>query len=178
MYLETERMILRDFVIEDLHDLYEIFGNDEVMKYCEPAYDKIKTEDFLINFCINRNPKGAFGAVLKNNKKLIGYVLFKTIDEPEIFEIGWIFNKNYWRKGYAYEICNRLINYGFEDMKLHKISAEAIDDVKSTSLMEKLGMKHEGTQRKHTKSNEGTWCDLLWYGILAEDYFKSEYVKK
>jgi RimJ/RimL family protein N-acetyltransferase len=171
MHLETERMILRDFMAEDLDDLHEILGDEEVMKDLESAYDKAKTEDFLNRFCINRNPKGAFAAILKENRKLIGYILFNSIDEPEIYEMGWIFNKDYWRRGYAYEICSRLISYGFEEMKLHKISAETINKEKSIPLMEKLGMKLEGMQRKHSKSNEGTWCDLYWYGILEEDYF-------
>ena len=171
MNLQTDRLILRDFVIDDLDDLYEIFGDAEVMKNTEPPYDRKRTESFLKNFCIEREPKGAFAAVLKETGKVIGYILFKTIDMPEIFEIGWIFNKAYWRKGYAYEICNKLISYGFEDMKLHKICAEAIDEIKSVSLMKKLGMEFEGIQRKHTKSNEGIWRDLYWYAILDEDYF-------
>ena len=172
MNLETDRMILRDFNIDDLNDLHEIFGDHEVMKNCEPAYKKTKTKKFLQSFCINRKPKGAFAAILKENNKLIGYVLFKSLDEPGIFEIGWIFNKNYWKKGYAFEICNQLISYSFEEMKIHKICAEAVDKEKSVPLMKKLGMKKEGIFKKHTKSNEGTWCDLHWYGILSEDYFK------
>ena len=174
MLLETERMILRDFTLEDLDDLHEIFSNPIVMENIESTYSLEKTRSFLISFCIERNPKGAFAAVLKETGKVIGYVLFKSIDEPEIFEIGWIFNKDYWRKGYAFEICSRLIKYGFEEMKLHKISAEAIDEVKSIPLMKKLGMKQEGTQRKHTKNNKGEWTDLFWYSILDEDYFTSK----
>jgi len=172
--IETDRIILRDFVLNDLNDLHEIFGDAEVMKNTEPPYDREKTEKFLKSFCIKREPKGAFAAVLKETGKVIGYVLFKAIDEPEIFEIGWIFNKAYWRKGYAYEICSKLIRYGFEDMKLHKICAEAIDEIKSVSLMKKLGMKLEGIQRKHAKSNEGIWCDLFWYAMLDEDYVSKE----
>jgi len=72
--------------------------------------------------------------------------------------------------GYAYEICSRLIKYGFEELKLHKIVAETVDVSKSIPLMKKLGMKQEGVQKKHSKSNEGTWCDLHWFGILEEEY--------
>ena len=171
MYLETDRMILRDFTINDLNDLHEIFGDAEVMRNTEPPYDREKTERFLTDFCIKRQPKGGFAAVLKETGKVIGYVLFKAIDEPEVYEIGWIFNKSYWRKGYAFEICAELTRYGFEDMKLHKICAEAIDADKSVPLMKKLGMTEEGVQRKHTKSNDGEWRDLHWYAILEEDYF-------
>ena len=170
MYLETERMILRDFSMDDLKDFFEIFGDTEVMRNVEPPYDIEKSRDFLESFCIKRDPKGAFAAALKETGKVIGYVLFKSIDEPEIFEIGWIFNKHFWRQGYAHEICSRLIHHGFKDMKLHKICAEAIDEEKSVPLMKKLNMVSEGVRRKHTKSYEGSWRDLFWYAILSEDY--------
>lgn len=170
MYLETERMILRDFTVDDLDDLFDIFGDAEVMRYTEPPYDRAKTERFLNDFCINRKPKGAFAAVLKESGKVIGYVLFNAVDEPEIYEIGWIFNKSYWRKGYASEICSELLRYGLTEMKLHKICAEAIDVEKSVPLMKKLGMKPEGVFRKHTKNNDGEWADVHWYAVLAVDY--------
>jgi len=172
MYLESNRMILRDFIMDDLNDLHEILGDAKVMMYMEPPYDKQKTADFLQSFCIERNPKGAFAAVLKDTGKVIGYVLFKPIDDPEIYEIGWIFNKSFWRNGYAFEICSKLISYSFYDRKLHKICTETIDEIKSVSLMKKLGMSLEGIQKKQIRSiDKSAWCDLYWYAILEEDYF-------
>jgi len=170
VYLETERMILRDFTMDDLDDFHEIFSDPVVMKYTEPPYDINQSEKFLSDFCIKRDPKGGFAAVLKETSKVIGYVLFCSVDEPDIYEMGWIFNKNHWRKGYAYEICSKVIKYGFEDMELHKIYADTIDPHKSASFMEKLGMKPEGIQRKQTRSNDDEWCDLYLYAILHEDY--------
>ena len=100
MYLETERLILREFTINDAEDIYEILG-------------------------------------------------------------------------YAFEICRELICHGFESMGLHKICAEAIDSIKSVSLMKKLGMTQEGIRIKNSKSNDGEWRDVCWYAILAEDYLHS-----
>lgn len=174
MNIETERIVLRDFTIADLDDFHEIFGDAEVMRNTEPPYSREKSEKFLSDFCINRQPKGGFAAILKETGKVIGYVLFKSIDEPEIYEIGWIFNKNYWRKGYAFEICNELIRFGFVDMKLHRICAEATDAEKSVPLMKKLGMTQEGVFKKHSQRNDGTWTDLYWYAILCEDYLKEQ----
>jgi len=171
MFLETDRMRLRDFTIDDLSDLQEILGDAEVMAHTEPPYDIEKTKKFLTEFCIERVPKGAYAATLKETGKVIGYVLFKSIDEPEIYEMGWIFNKNYWKRGYASEICGALIAHSFENMGAHKICAEAIDTEKSVPLMHKLGMRTEGVWRKHSKSADGKWHDLHWCGILAEDYF-------
>jgi RimJ/RimL family protein N-acetyltransferase len=179
MYIETDRMILRNFAKDDLADLHEIFGDPIVMEHTEPAYNLEKTKDFLHDFCMGgKRPgqlPGAFAATLKDGGKVIGYVLFKEYEAPEIYEIGWIFNKDYWRKGYAYEICHGLIKYAFENMGLHKICAHATDGIKSVSIMEKLGMVQEGLLRKHSKAHDGrSWLDLYCYAILREDYYKSK----
>ncbi len=73
MNIETPRMIIRDFTLGDAADLHEIFGDDETMENCEPAYDFEKTKEFLTSFCIGR--KGAVAAVHKERNKVIGYSL-------------------------------------------------------------------------------------------------------
>ena len=166
MHIETKRMIIRDFFADDIYDLHETLGDDETMKSCEPAYDFKKTQSFLMDFCIAK--KGALAAVQKESGKVIGYILFKPL-EKSVYEIGWIFNKNYWRQGYAYESCSKLIMYAFDTLNAHKIVAEAIDSEKSVKLMEKLGMKREGVQRSHTRDNDGNWADLYLYGMLQDD---------
>lgn len=169
MYIETPRMVVRDFTLEDAVDLYDIFGDDETMENCEPAYDFEKTQKFLTSFCIGR--KGAVAAVHKENGKMIGYILFNEFDEG-VYEMGWIYNRNYWRQGYAYESCKAVIDYAFGERRAHKIFAEAIDAVKSVGLMKKLGMQLEGIQRSQTKDNHGNWADLYFYGLLEEDWRK------
>lgn len=99
---------------------------------------------------------------------MIGYILFKAFEEG-VYEIGWIFNKNYWRQGYAFESCKAAVEYAFNQLEAHKIFAEAIDSVKSVGLMKKLGMRLEGIQRSQTKDNDGNWADLYFYGLLKEE---------
>lgn len=169
MYIETSRMIIRNFTLEDAADLHDIFGDAETMKNCEPAYDIEKTKDFLTSFCIGRN--GAVVAVLKESGKMIGYILFNEFDEG-VYEIGWIYNRQYWRKGYAYESCKTVIDHAFGELNAHKVFAEAIDSVKSVGLMKKLGMQLEGIQRSQTKDLCGNWADLYFYGLLEDDWRK------
>ena len=166
MHIETHRMIVRNFDMSDVNDLQDILGDDVTMKNCEPACSMEKTTDFLKNFCIAK--KGAVAAVHKERNKVIGYILFNEFDAG-VYEIAWIFNKNYWREGYAYESCKAVIDYAFDSMHAHKIFAEAIDGIKSVNLMKKLGMKFEGIQRSQTRDNSGNWADLYLYGILEED---------
>ena len=65
-----------------------------------------------------------------------------------------------------------MIDYAFGELKAHKVFAEAIDTVKSVSLMQKLGMQLEGIQRSQTKDNHGNWADMYFYGLLADDWIK------
>lgn len=171
MYIETQRMIIRDFVQEDAAALYEIFGDAQTMLNCEPAYDFKKTKEFLTSFCIGK--QGAVAAVQKDSGKLIGYILFNEFDEG-VYEMGWIYNRRFWRQGYAYESCRAVIEHAFDALNAHKIFAEAIDTVKSVSLMKKLGMQLEGIQRSQTKDLNGNWVDLHFYGLLKEDWETDE----
>jgi ribosomal-protein-alanine N-acetyltransferase len=167
MHIETQRILIRSYTMDDVRDLHDILGNAEVMKNCEPAYSLEKTSNFLSKFCIEK--RGAVAAVHKDSGKMIGYILFNAIDEG-VYEIGWFFNKNFWRQGYAYESCKAVIDYAFNVLDAHKIFAETIDSIKSVNMMEKLGMQLEGIQRSHTKDNNGNWRDLYFYGLLKDDW--------
>ncbi len=165
MNIETDRLMIRDFKLTDAEDLQEILGDEETMKYCEPAYSAQKTERFLKDFCVER--KGAVAAVQKETEKVIGYILFNQSSQ-NVYEIGWFFNRKYWGKGYAFEACSEIIDFAFNELNVHKIFAETTDTVKSVNLMKKLGMTCEGIQRSHTKDCFGNWVDLHLYGILNE----------
>lgn len=165
MNIETARMVIRDFTINDINDMQDILGDAETMKNCEPAYTIEKTADFLQKFCIEKG--GAVAAVHKETAKVIGYILFNEFGEG-VYEIGWFFNRAFWGQGVAYESCKAVIDYAFDKMNAHKVFAETIDGIKSVNLMKKLGMKPEGIQRSQTKDNFGNWADLYLYGILSE----------
>jgi len=169
MHIETSRMIIRDFLHDDVNDLYDILGDREAMLNCEPAYDFEKTKEFLKSFCIDK--KGAVAAVHRESGKMIGYILFNCFGDG-VYEIGWIFNRSFWSEGYAYESCRAVIDYAFEKLNAHKIFAETTDEFKSVGLMRKLGMKSEGVQRSQTKDNHGKWVDVYFYGLLAEEWRK------
>ncbi len=165
--IETARLIIRSFLPDDVDNLYEILGDAETMKNCEPTYDFEKTKAFLHSFCIGRN--GAVAAVHKQSQKVIGYILFNEIG-PGVYEMGWFINRNYWRQGYAYEACKAVIDYAFRELDAHKVFAETVDGVKSVGLMKKLGMTQEGIQRSQTLDNSGNWADLYFYDLLKGDW--------
>ena len=104
---------------------------------------------------------------------MIGYILFNEMDEG-IYELGWFFNRSFWRQGYAYESCKAVIDYAFGELKAHKVFSETIDAVKSIGLIEKLGMKLESIQTHQTEDTHGNWVDLYFYS-LNSDKWREEY---
>lgn len=169
MEIKTDRTFLREFRPADLEALHAIFSDPLVMEYVEPPYSLAQTEAFLQDFCIARH--GALAVERRDGGQVIGYVLFNDRFEPGVYEMGWIFNRAWWRQGYAYEACAALAEYAFSALGAHKLWAETIDPVKSMGLMEKLGMRPEGVQRRHTLDSRGQWTDLYLYGLLREDLF-------
>jgi len=160
-------MIIREFTLDDASDLHDILGNEETMKNCEPAYNFNKTLEFLTSFCIGK--KAAVAAVHKESNKVIGYILFNEFNEG-IYEMGWFFNRNFWKQGYAYESCKVMIDYAFSELNARKIFAETIDAVKSVGLMKKLGLQLEDIQHNQVKDLNGNWVDLYFYSLLKDDW--------
>lgn len=171
MYIETERLVLRDFRETDLNDLQAIFGDAEAMRHIEPPYTIEMTGEFLRDFCISQ--KNALAVEQKSTGQMISYLLFKPCGEPDVYEIGWIFRRSCWRQGFAYESCSALMEHAFVERNIHKIFAETIDGIKSVGLMRKLGMQLEGVHRSETRDLDGNWADLHFYGILRSDYLRS-----
>lgn len=167
MCIETSRLLIREFSMDDAEDLQEILGDEETMKNSESAYTFEKTKKFLKEFCIESC--GALAAVHVESGKVIGYILFKEVEEA-VYGIGWFFNRAYWRQGYAFEACKAVINHAFVNLKARKIFAETIDAVKSLSLMKKLGMKQEELQKNGAEDIFGNPVDMWVCAIRAEDF--------
>ena len=169
MKIETSRLLLGDFTMEDFPDLWEIFGDPVTMEHVYP-YTEQETKDFLRTFCVERTPPGACATVRKDSGRVIGYLLCKQIDAPGIYELGWVFHRSIWRQGYAYEAVSALMDHLFRGQSAHKVMAETEDAVRSLGLMEKLGLRREGVFRRHCLGADGQWHDLYWYGLLRDEY--------
>lgn len=73
-------------------------------------------------------------------------------------------------EGYAREAADRLLAYGFEELRLHRVGAEvAAGDQRRMALLEGLGFSHEGTRREETFA-DGAYRDTHCYGLLAPEW--------
>jgi [ribosomal protein S5]-alanine N-acetyltransferase len=86
-------------------------------------------------------------------------------------EISYKTHLNFWGKGYTTEALAKLIQYGFEDLGLHRIHAGcAVDNIASVRVLEKVGMQREGRLRQNLPLKTG-WSDNFEYSILETDWF-------
>jgi ribosomal-protein-alanine N-acetyltransferase len=88
-------------------------------------------------------------------------------------EVWFKLRPNYWNKGYATEVLNAVLDFGFKDLKLHRIHAGcAVENFGSIKVLEKAGMILEGRGRQVLPLKSG-WSDNFEYSILESDERKT-----
>lgn len=165
---ETERLILRRFEESDLLDLFEYLSDAEVVKY-EP-YKPMRLEEVKENLKWKISSDEMVAVELKTNKKLIGNVYLGKRDF-EAIEIGFVFNGEYGKQGYATESCLELIRLLFKN-GVHRIFAECDpENQASCRLLERIGFVREAHLKKNiyfwkNEKHEPIWKDTLIYSKL------------
>lgn len=173
--IETERLILRAVSLNDIDDMFEYASDEEtVQEVTFPAHtSKEMTKESIKEVFIKRPEKGnpeAFAIVLKDSNKMIGTCDFFKGYGSDTFEMGYILNKNYWRKGYAFEAAQAVLNYAFNEFGVRKMMIRHLsENVKSEGLITKLGFVYEGELRKAVINKQGTYSNLKMYSMFKEE---------
>jgi RimJ/RimL family protein N-acetyltransferase len=154
VYVETERLIIRDWAVDDAEGNLRLYGDAEVMRFLggdgkpRETLDEARAAiERLIE--VQRTRTGGFGAwafVEKGSSQPIGTVLLKPLPpENNEIEIGWHLARDFWGRGYAFEAAREIMRYGLEDLRLDTINAVLFtENRRSWSLAERLGMRHIG----------------------------------
>ena len=171
--LETERLILTewgDSFDEEKEFLLKNFNNFNVVKSLfNPPYPyKEEDAENWINSRKQSMDKGNYclKIVRKEDKKILGNINLDTREYKVSAEVGYWLCEEDWKKGYASEALEEMIRFGFKKLKLHKIYAKHyVDNPASGRVMQKCGMKYEGTQKEQILTH-GVFHDLDFYGII------------
>lgn len=171
--IETERLVLDRLTNKDVQEVFELRSNPENMKYIprplvkdnEDALELIRTIDEKID----TNEGINWGVRFKNDSKLIGIIGYYRM-QPENYraEVGYILSPDHHGKGIVTEAVERLIKYGFEDLKLHSIEA-VIDpeNYASEKVLQKCGFVKEA-HLKEVQFWEGKFIDKVIYSLLEK----------
>lgn len=143
--IETTRLLLRQFTLNDLEELYRLYSDREIMRYIGLC-SKTETEARLLSILKHwqTHDLGMWAVIHKDHQKLIGRCGLIFLDNTSEVEIGYLLDKAYWCQGLATEAALAVLKYGFEIMQLKRIVAIAKpENIASRRVMEKIGMKYE-----------------------------------
>lgn len=169
--IETERLILRPFQVEDFEAVYEFGSNKEVQKYTGdamiPSLDAAK--DLIKKVWLEDYQKYGYGrwaTIYKPDNKLIGFAGLKYLPSMDVTDIGFRFLPEYWGKGIATEAAKEILKYGFEQLNLERIIAIAMPkNIASNKVITKIGLGFYKTD-----GYEGDGGAYNWYKMDCKDY--------
>lgn len=173
--IETERLILRRFELSDVPSAHRNWSSRfEVQdEYCEPVYETPDDTKKLIESYIASYEKEFYfrwAVILKENGECIGQIAYYLVMPQNNFaEIEYCIGTEYQRNGYATEATKAVINYGFDEMKLHRVQiCRRPENQRSGGVIDKCGFHFDGRVRDFFFRNGG-YVDRLYYSILENE---------
>ncbi len=173
--LETDRLLLRPFTLEDAADVQRYAGDIDVARMTSSIphpYEDGMAEEWISTHAaaLAAGVSITWAVELQEDERLIGAISLKLDRDSEACEMGYWMGKPYWNQGYGTEAAMAVIVYGFESLELHRIYARHYtDNPASGRVMEKAGMQYDGTLRHLTRLDDG-WRDTSFYSILEDEY--------
>ena len=144
MIIKTERLVIREFIHEDIDLVYDINNDPECIKF--NSWNAMSYEDCEENIkkWINQYSvmpgTGAFCVESITEDLKVGMAFIIKTNKSDEFEIGFRLRRRHWSNGYAKEITREFINYAKEQFNAHAVIAEVYtENVKSRNVFEKLG---------------------------------------
>lgn len=144
--IETQRLILREYTLDDFDALYEILSDPETMQHYPAPFDEEKTRNW-ITWNLDNYEKYGFGLwaiVLKETGGFIGDcgLTMQNIDGEMLPEIGYHISKKYWRQGFAKEAARAVRDWAFQNTDYNAVySYMKYTNVSSYSTAASVGMK-------------------------------------
>ena len=169
--LKTERLIFRQLVHEDEDAIFKLRSDERVNTFLTRSEYKTSKEAGIFINKINKNVANAesiyWGIALQSDNKPIGTICLWNIQRENYrAEIGYELSPDFWGQGIMNEAIARVIDYGFDNMKLHSIQADTHpDNSRSIKLLEKNGFVLEGRFRESEYFN-GKFSDRTVYSLL------------
>ncbi|TJX13577.1 GNAT family N-acetyltransferase [Tissierella creatinini] len=182
--IETERLILKAFTKEDLHDLYSyssIPGVGEMAGW--PHHESIETSERVLHAFIES--KEIFAVYHKADRKVIGSLgLHKSwANEDEgykglkVKEIGYVISKDYWGQGLMPEAVKAVIDYGFNTLGLEAFTCDHFSENRqSQRVIEKCGFRFAKKGQFYSKPLQRSIEDMK-YILLREQDMQKDHTK-
>jgi len=164
--IETARLYLRMFTLDDLNELAPIFADADVVRYLGTGkpVGRAETETALASMIRHweQHGFGRLAVIHKEERKLIGFGGLRSLFG--IPELVYLLAKPYWGVGLATEIARASLKYGFEERRFgHIVAVTKPENLASQRVMEKVGMHFEKYARYYD-------IDVVQYTLSREEF--------
>lgn len=177
--LETDRLVLRAFTMEDLNDFYEYCKDPDTGIHAgwKPHESIEESREILLH----QIKVGNIWAICeKKTGKNIGAIwlrgdFHRTRSEQECRVLGYILRKSCWGQGFMTEAAREVLRYAFEELGLQLVSTYRFPyNQRSGRVMEKVGFTYEGTLRQCFARYDGALLDFMCYSMTKEEYLQNK----
>lgn len=174
--LETGRLILRRYVNADAAAMYKNWASDqEVTRFLTwPTHPNQEVSGRVIEDWVNQYSDDSYyhwAIVLKNNgEEPIGDIAVVSLKENvSMAHVGYCIGRNWWHQGITSEALKAVMEFLFDVVAVNRIEARHDPrNPNSGGVMEKCGMKYEGTLHSSDWNNQGI-CDACYYALLKSE---------
>lgn len=177
--LETDRLVLRRIVPEDLDSIFEYASDPEVARFTSwSAHLSIENSRAFLTYVMEQyegSKIAPWGVEYRRDNKMIGTCGFMDwIVRNARAEIGYALSRQYWNQGLATEALRAVIDFGFREMRLNRIQGRCVvENIASARVMEKAGMKMEGVLREYeyeVSDKVGVYLNIQMHSILRREW--------
>ena len=154
--LETERLVLRPWTVDDAASALDAYGHAEVARWLAPAMDRVPDE-FGMRLVLQQwvaederllAPAGRWAIELRDGA-LIGGATLLPLSPDDEFEVGWQLRPDVWGQGYATETGLALARWAFEQGIEQVIAVVRPGNTRATAMVRRIGMDWVGETEKY-----------------------------
>ena len=183
--LETERLILRRFTVRDADAMFTNWASDpEVTRYLTwPAHAGVETSRAVLadwTAAYAQESCYQWAIVLKDRAdEPIGSIgAVDVSDDIAAVQIGYCLGRRWWHQGIMSEALGAVMDFFFDAVGCNRVAGRHDPrNPHSGMVMQKCGMKYEGTQRSADRNNQGI-CDTSWYALLKDERYAAHPCEK
>ncbi|MET9375177.1 GNAT family N-acetyltransferase [Streptomyces sp. NPDC002992] len=146
-FLETDRLVLRAFTAADADHLLALDNDPEVMRFISRPTSREAMETRVLPRLLHDYPcwetRGYWAAEEKTTGTFLGWFELRPLEEhtPAVVELGYRLNRAAWGRGYATEGSRALIDKGFRELGVERVTANTMAvNTRSRRIMEKSGL--------------------------------------
>lgn len=169
--LETSHLKFKKLMLEDAKAIHSYASDEEVSRFIGwPLMNSFEDTQEFVKEMVNKEVTGTHiyaNIAEKSSSEIIGTVMLFNFDNTaNKAELGYVFHRKTWGKGYCTEAVKVICDYGFKILGLHKIHAQVTDEnIGSSRVLEKNGFEKEGRLKDHYYI-DGRYYDCILYGRI------------